>query len=439
MDLPPHFPTNPGGFPPPMAPTSHHQMPSANPLMPIPGSLPIPTTGVGIQQQPTSISGMGMLLNVPHPIAPAPNPSASLAPIPNVSAPILNAPPAQNASVSPTPGIVLPPVLKQEEQEELTELAKSDNGSLSTAKEDLGGEDPKKEWPGGEDSEPEEAFEKPTSKRKPPAVKPLRGIFEITRSFATKLWQCRNCNYADIERDVAFRHLREVHMSSAALTDPQEQLPCSYCPKMYLSKAALVRHIAKHHPEKSHLTGRNEVQGEGSFPCSKCKETFPSQKKAEDHNNICVLTLDCNVCGMPFHKGDTLIHVFKARVRKHQRQCFHRNNATKQDREAVPCPKCGDMFKSQAWMESHLQLCAQQLDCSHCGKTFLRGPGQPFKALKRMIYKHEAVCAERTEEQRAKKFSGKKVCPYCDKRFGHSYSCEKHMLTCPEKKKLITK
>ena len=254
------------------------------------------------------------------------------------------------------------------------------------------------------------------------------GIFELKKVFSSKMWQCRGCQFADKDKDLALQHLRTAHIN------PQK-MKCKYCSVRCYSRKALADHTAQVHPGKRVPQPRPEDRKKSpqktpaaqGLQCHKCKANFQTRNPWEDHMNSCIDEMKCSHCGQVFPKNPLGYIHLRQSVKDHEKMCPDKPVG----RGAVdhPCPKCGMKFKYLKWMETHSKVCVQEIDCSLCGKTFQRG-SQTLALLKKYVKDHEKNCATKTEAQRHKI----KRCKYCHKNFNKGYNLNRHMLVCNKSK-----
>lgn len=263
-------------------------------------------------------------------------------------------------------------------------------------------------------------------KLKPTKPQRAGGIFELKRVFSSKLWQCRGCQFANKDKEVAIQHLKTAHIN------PQK-MKCKYCNVRCYSKMALIDHMTKTHPGKRvqiqppppGRSAQPQRPSSADFNCFNCKVSFESRKLALQHMDSCIEGMKCNHCDKTFPRVPEGYLALKNNVRDHAKVCPNKPAVVPSGKGEISCQKCGMKFKYTKWLETHSKMCVQELDCSYCGKTFNRGQ-QTLASFKKCAKDHERTCAFKTDAQRHKI----KRCKYCDKDFSKHFNLKRHLKTC---------
>ena len=192
---------------------------------------------------------------------------------------------------------------------------------------------------------------------------------------------CHHCDYkSDSKRNLS-RHMRNVHKSEANLS-------CTSCSKTFLTKRALVQHIARSckaakleqnfHRYPSNGEERVEKDDEaGVFKCLECPFSSPEHGEVLSHIEKLHIKLVCNFCSSEFaadddvseHTCDRMDDIvtnddsgsnvyscdecayqspFRNNVDKHMRS-VHRKERN------FLCSECGSQFSEQKSLHHHLE------------------------------------------------------------------------------------
>ena len=252
----------------------------------------------------------------------------------------------QHQQVDPDPA----DMMKQELQEDEDYHEESEDEDEEEDEEEWEGEDRKANAKGREEKEDKDKgkvdFECDPRK--------VKGIFEITQIFSTKMWKCRACSYLGKERDEALEHLKTTHMRP-------RYFKCNQCGKIKNSKGSMSRHIsAAHSAPKTYVNENGEKvvkkrkprNWEKNVQCPRCDMKFVYKKILISHLKKCISSKDCGTCGKTFLRRSNTIKTFLANFKRHEKSC-----AVNKERFRKLCPYCHKEFKQPSYCRQHMKSC----------------------------------------------------------------------------------
>ncbi|XP_063380547.1 zinc finger protein 470-like [Cydia fagiglandana] len=187
-----------------------------------------------------------------------------------------------------------------------------------------------------------------------------------------------------------YRHLKEHVM----MMHNKESLPygCVSCPRRYMCRSALERHMAKH-------VGMPELL----YECDICKRRFRTKNIVSNHirkYHLNEKNYQCEICSKTFFdKQPFIIH-----METHSKEPLYK------------CDECGLALKTRETLWNHrlLHRNDQEFPCELCSKTF-----------RKLAYLRVHMVTH-TKEKRFE-------CRYCGVRFGRSHHRSRHEFTAHQK------
>lgn len=235
--------------------------------------------------------------------------------------------------------------------------------------------------------------------RKPSKRKPKTGSVQQN--------QCEECDFVVITITGLINHMVEVH-SRCDVTEASP-LKCEFCPKLFVRKYRLNRHMWTDHPHRdqpfectecgamfrnkgnlaAHSLKHASVADE-CFTCNTCSKSFKTQSSLSRHLwNLCNRdpnrkTYKCDLCAIQFNYKVSHVNHMRKHSGEQPYQCYlcglafrlagklTEHMKTKHPTNMFACPQCPKEFRTNYMLNSHIVTHSSErtFACDQCSKLF---------------------------------------------------------------------